>query len=144
MKVLIKRFDTSLPLPSYKTDRAACMDLAARLDVTIQPHTIGYIPLNVAVQLPQGYWLLLAARSSTHKLGLIPANGIGIGDNDFCGDNDEYALIVYNFTDQPVTVQRGTRVAQCMIMKQEPIELEEVEFLDNRDRGGIGSTGQHT
>ncbi len=120
------------------------MDLAARLDVTIQPHTIGYIPLNVAVQLPQGYWLLLAARSSTHKLGLIPANGIGIGDNDFCGDNDEYALIVYNFTDQPVTVQRGTRVAQCMIMKQEPIELEEVEFLDNRDRGGIGSTGQHT
>ncbi|KKS03142.1 MAG: Deoxyuridine 5'-triphosphate nucleotidohydrolase Dut [candidate division WWE3 bacterium GW2011_GWD2_42_11] len=117
------------------------MDLSARETTTIQPQGLGYIPLNVALEIPQGCWVLLAARSSTHKLGLIPANGIGIGDSDFSGDNDEYKLIVYNVTNAAVTVEKGTRVAQISVINYEKMELEEVETLGNTDRGGIGSTG---
>jgi len=141
MKVKIKRFDKSIPLPSYKTEGAVCMDAAAREDVTIQPEELGYIPLNIALEIPKNHWVMLAARSSTHKLGLIPANGIGIGDGDFCGDNDEYKLIVYNYTKSPVTVTKGTRVAQFMVVKYERAELEECDSLGNTDRGGLGSTG---
>jgi len=105
------------------------------------PGELGYIPLNVAVEVPETCWVLLAARSSTHKLGLIPANGIGIGDSDFNGDNDEYKLIVYNVKKDPVTVEKGTRVAQISVVNYEKVELEEVDSLGNADRGGIGSTG---
>ncbi|KKS30532.1 hypothetical protein A2380_01600 [candidate division WWE3 bacterium RIFOXYB1_FULL_43_24] len=141
MKIKIKRFDKSIPLPEYKTKGAACVDLYAREDVTIPPGELGYIPLNVAVEVPETCWVLLAARSSTHKLGLIPANGIGIGDSDFNGDNDEYKLIVYNVKKDPVTVEKGTRVAQISVVNYEKVELEEVDSLGNADRGGIGSTG---
>jgi dUTP pyrophosphatase len=141
MKIKIKRFDKSLPLPAYQTAGAACMDAYARETVTIEPNSIGYIPLNVAIEAPEGHWVMLAARSSTHKAGLIPANGIGIGDSDFSGNNDEYKFIVYNYKDSAVTIDRGTRIAQFMILKVENVEIEEVEYLGNPDRGGIGSTG---
>ena len=141
MKIKIKRFDKSLPLPEYKTDGAACFDLYTREDTTIKAKSLGYIPLNVAIEVPQGTFILLAARSSTHKLGLIPANGIGIGDEDFCGDNDEYSLIVYNIKDEDVLIKKGDRVAQMMVLDVKRVEIEEVEKLGNKDRGGIGSTG---
>jgi dUTP pyrophosphatase len=141
MKVKIKRFDKSLPLPEYKTDGAACVDLYSRLDVKILPHSFGKIPVNIAVEIPKGCFVLMAARSSTHKLGLIPANGIAIGDEDYCGDNDEYSFLVYNVTDSEVLVERGSRVAQLMVLNIERIEFQEVDVLGNKDRGGIGSTG---
>ncbi len=141
MKIKIKRFDKTLPLPDYKTKGAACMDVYARENVTIQSKELGYIPLNIALEIPKDYWIMLTARSSTHKLGLIPANGIGIGDSDFSGDNDEYKLIVYNYTNQSVTVEKGSRVAQIMAVKYKKAELEEVDKLGNPDRGGLGSTG---
>ena len=141
MKVKIKRFDKSIPLPNYKTEGAVCMDAAAREDVIIPPQELGYIPLNMALEVPKNHWVMLATRSSTHKLGLIPANGIGIGDSDFSGNNDEYKLIVYNYTKSPVTVTKGTRVAQFMVIKYERAELEECDSLGNTDRGGLGSTG---
>ncbi len=141
MKIRVKRFDKSLSLPEYKTPGSACMDLVSRQEIVIEPKQIGYIPLNIAIEPPENCWVLLAARSSLHKLGLLPANGIGIGDSDFKGDNDEYKLIVYNFTDTEVRVERGTRVAQILLVNYEKIEMEETDTLDNEDRGGIGSTG---
>jgi dUTP pyrophosphatase len=102
MKLKVKRFDKNLPLPEYKTDKAAALDLYARVDTTIFPHKVGYVPLNIALELPQNHWALLAARSSLHKKGLMMANGIGVGDEDFCGDNDEYQSVLFNFTDQEV------------------------------------------
>jgi dUTP pyrophosphatase len=142
MKVRIKRFDRSLPLPRYQSKGAACVDLCARVETVIPPGSIGYIPLNVAVEIPQGYWLLLAARGSTHKSGLLPAHGIGIGDWDFCGDNDEYHFPVYNFTAVPVVVERGQRVAQMLVLPYEIMEIEEVEVMRAADRGKFGSTGK--
>src|SRR5437773_116591 len=104
--VKIKRFDKNIPLPEFKTKGAAAFDLYARTDIEIPPKEFKYVPLNVAVQTPVGYFLLLVARSSTHKKGLWMANGIGIGDPDFSGDNDEYHAVYYNFTDKPVMVEK--------------------------------------
>ncbi|MFQ5676221.1 MAG: hypothetical protein ACE5G1_10020 [bacterium] len=69
MVIKIKRFDKSLPLPKYHSEQAACFDLVARETVEIPPHEVRLVPLNVAVDTPDGYFLLLAARSSTHKKG---------------------------------------------------------------------------
>lgn len=142
MKIKIKRFDQSLPLPIYQTPGSVCVDLYSREEITINPSRIGSIPLNIAFVLPRGYFALLAARSSTHKLGIMPANGIGIGDMDFCGDNDEYKFAALNFTKKKVVIEKGTRIAQLMIVKFEKIEFQEVEKLSGKDRGGFGSTGK--
>ena len=142
MKVLIKRFDKNLPFPEYKTDGAAGFDIAARETVCIQPHQVGYVPLNVAMQLPKDSWLLLAARSSLHKLGVMMANGIGVGDADFSGDGDEYQAALLNFSDHEVMIEKGQRIVQAIIVTRQKVELAEVDQLGNPDRGGFGSTGK--
>lgn len=141
MEIKVKRFDKSLPLPAYKSDGAACLDLYTRKTTTIAPHTVELIPLNVAVEIPQGYWLMIAARGSTHKLGIMPVHGIGIGDWDFRGDDDEYFFPALNFTDEEVTIEKGTRIAQMMVTKVEEMTVTEVDKLGNKNRGKFGSTG---
>lgn len=138
----IKRFDKDLPMPERHSSGAACFDLYARTDVTVSTHGFARIPLNVAIKVPQSHWILLTARSSTHKLGLMPANGVGVIDEDFCGDEDELLFLVFNTTENDVQVKRGSRVAQLMVLEKLPAAVEEVEFLDGRNRGGIGSTGK--
>lgn len=142
ISVLYKQFDTTLPAPEYKTAQAACLDLVARTTVIIPAGKVGYVPLNIALQLPEGYWALLSARSSLHKRGLMLANGIGVGDADFCGDQDEYQAALLNFTQEPVTVERGERIAQLMILPKIAIALQQVAQLSSQNRGGIGSTGR--
>lgn len=141
MKVKIKRFDKSLPLPEYKSKGAACTDMYARETIKIPPHAVGYIPLNIAMDIPKDCWVMLAPRGSTHKYGIMAANGIGIIDPDFIGDNDEYVFPALNFTDKEVIIEKGTRIAQIMAVKFEKMEFEEVDTLDNKDRGKFGSTG---
>ena len=141
MQIKIKRFDKSLPLPEYKTKSAAAFDLYSRLNITISPNKVILIPLNIAVQLPKGYHSILLARSSMHKLGIIPANGIGLIDQDYCGDDDELCFPVINFTNQEIKIEKGTRLAQLLIEKTEVIELLEVDHLNNLNRGGFGTTG---
>lgn len=141
MQIKIKRFDKSLPLPAYKSKGAACLDLYARVTTSIEAGKVAYIPLNFAVELPKNYWLMLVSRGSTHKLGIMAAHGIGIGDWDYCGDNDEYLFPALNFTDKTVTIEKGTRIGQMMIQKVEPVDLIEVDHLESSDRGGFGTTG---
>lgn len=141
MKIKIKRIDKSLPLPGYKTKEAAGFDVYARETVLIKPKEIKYVPLNVVLEIPKNAWVLLAPRSSTHKLGIMLANSIGIGDPDFCGDGDEYRFPAFNFTDKEVVIGRGTRLAQMIVLNYQQVEFEEVDSLKNKDRGGIGSTG---
>ena len=140
--VTIKRFDKSIPLPEHKTKEAAAFDLYARIDVEIPPKKFKYIPLNVAVQTPPGFFLLLVSRSSTHKKGIWMANGVGIGDPDFSGDNDEYSAVYYNFTDKPVYIEKGERIAQGLIVKREVVQWQEVDQMQNKTRGGWGTTGK--
>jgi dUTP pyrophosphatase len=141
MNIKIKRFDKNLSLPVRQTEGAAAFDLAAREEVTIAPHAIGYVPLNIALETPPGHFLLIAARSSTHKKGLMMGNGIGIVDPDFSGNEDEVKAICYNFTAQPVVVEKGFRIAQGIFIPVPVFVWDEVDELENKNRGGIGTTG---
>ena len=141
MRVRIKRIDKSLPLPEYKTAGAACFDFTARVETTILPKEIAYVPLNVAIDHPSDHMLIMAARSSLHKKGLMLANNIAIGDTDFSGNEDEYRAALYNFSDKPVMVAKGERICQGFFRKYERAEWDEVEDLGPKSRGGFGSTG---
>jgi dUTP pyrophosphatase len=141
MEIKIKRFDKELPLPEYKTTGAVAMDLTLREGTTIAPHEVAKIPLNVAIKPPIGHFIMLAARSSLHKRGLTMQNGVGIFDEDYTGDNDEYQAVLYNFTEAPVTLERGDRVAQIIVIPYAKVSLKEVEIMGEPDRGGFGTTG---
>lgn len=142
MNIKIKLFDDTLPLPRAQSAGAAGIDLYSRVTVTIPSKQVAYIPLNIALEIPEGHWVLIAARGSTHKAGLLPINGIGVGDADFCGENDEYHFPAYNFTEAEVTVQRGQRICQMIVMPCQSLVLEHVDGLGNKDRGSFGSTGK--
>jgi len=141
MKPRIKRFDKSLPLPEHKSEKAAGFDFYARKAVEIKPKAVGYVSLNNAIETPDGYFLLVAARGSTHKKGLFLANGIGVIDPDYCGDEDEIKAAFFNFTDQTVLVEKGERVAQGVFVKIEKADWQETHLMGNKTRGGFGSTG---
>jgi dUTP pyrophosphatase len=141
MDIKIKRFDKTLPLPEYKSDGAAAFDLYAREDVTINPGEVALIPLNVAIEIPKEYFVLLADRSSTYKLGITCIDGIGIIDSDYCGDNDEYRFPAINYTKEVVHIEKGTRCCQALILPIPRANILEVDKLENKDRGGFGTTG---
>ena len=141
MKIRIRRIDKTLPLPVYHTGGAVAFDLSARETVVVESRSLGFIPLNVAIQVPEGHMILLAPRSSTPKRGIFFANSVGIMDRDYCGNNDEYKALVYNYTDLPVTIERGERIAQGIVLKTDAVEFEEVDDLGTPDRGGFGTTG---
>lgn len=138
----IKRFDKTLPLPEYKTPGAAGFDLCARETITIPSQAVVLVPLNVAIQPPEGYFVLLAARSSLHKRGLMPANGVGIIDADYCGNEDEYKAALFNFSDHDAVIERGERIAQGVFVPLAQCAFEEVDDMGAQSRGGFGSTGK--
>lgn len=141
MNVRIKRIDPSLPLPVYETPGAVGFDLLARETHIIQPGEILLIPSNVIVEVPPGYALIIASRSSTpRKHGLTKPHGIGIIDQDYCGPEDEVKIQVYNFTAKPVTIERGTKLAQGLFVRTDRAEFEEVEEIKKPTRGGFEST----
>lgn len=142
MKVKIKRMDKTVPLPKYYSGGPSGFDLYVREEMIIQPKTLGFIPLNIAVRPPEGHIMILASRSSTPKRGLMLANGIGIGDYSFSGNSDEYKALVYNFTDEPVVVAKNDRIVQAFFIPVDRAEWEEVEDMGIEDRGGFGSTGR--
>ena len=97
--------------------------------------------MNVAIKIPDGYFILMTQRSSTHKMGIVGLNGVGVFDRDYCGDNDEYHYVAYNFTDKQVNIEKGTRLCQLLLIKCENFEFDETDKMNAPDRGGIGSTG---
>lgn len=136
MNIHIKRFDKTLQLPQADR-RAVGFDLACREDITIPPHEVGLVPVNIAVAVPDGYFLLLAARSSTPlKKGLMLANGIGIIDPFYCGDKDEIKIQLLNFTDKPVDVKKGELLTQGLLVKHEAVNWEEVDSFGTDGHGG--------
>lgn len=143
MQLTITRIDKSLPLPQYETAGACAFDVYARETTVIEPKSLGLIPTNLVVKVPEGHVLLLCSRSSTpRKKGLLTPHGLGVIDQDYCGPNDEMKAQVWNFSDQPVTVERGERVAQALVMPMLRCELVEAELATTEvSRGGFGSTG---
>lgn len=142
MQISIKRIDNSLPLPEYHTSGAVAFDLYSRTEEIIPAGKTMLLPANFIIRIPEGYMLLLAARSSlAKKKGLKMANGVGIIDQDFCGEEDELHLLLHNYTDQDVPVARGERLAQGIFVKIEKGEWGEVPAMNAESRGGFGTTG---
>lgn len=143
MNVKIKRIDPEIQLPRYGTEGSVAFDLCAREETIIPPHAVCRIPMNVVIEVPKGYALLLALRSSTpKKKGLLSPHGVGIIDQDFCGEKDEIQLLVFNFTNLEVKVLRGERIAQAMFVKIERADFYEASApMSSLSRGGFGSTG---
>lgn len=127
------------------------IDLRAGEDVFIPLGESAMIPLGVAMQLPEGYEAYVVPRSSTFKhFGITLVNSMGIIDESYCGDNDEWQFPALcqrgdhlQNGRRGAIIQKNERICQFRIMKHQPeIELVEVETLGNADRGGFGSTGK--
>ena len=118
------------------------IDLRAAEDVNMKAGEYKMIPLGVAMELPKGYEALVAPRSSTfRKYGILLANSVGIIDEAYKGDGDEWNFLAYATKD--TKIRKNERICQFRIIQHQPlIHLQEVESLGNADRGGIGSTGR--
>lgn len=118
------------------------LDLRIAEDVDIKAGEFKLIPLGVAMRLPEGYEALVIPRSSTFKkYGIIQANSVGLIDESYRGDNDEWHFPAYATRD--ITIPKNTRICQFRILEhQPPVMLKEVTKLSNIDRGGFGSTGE--
>ena len=118
------------------------IDLRAAEDIEMKVGEYRLIPLGIAMQLPEGYEAIVAPRSSTFKnFGIILANSIGVIDESYCGDNDQWhfpAVALRN-----TKIKRNDRICQFRIVRHQPdVKLVKTEILGNTDRGGIGSTGK--
>ena len=141
MRVKIKRIDKSFKLPKHETKGSVGFDLICRKDVLIKSNSISLLPTNIIVETPKGYMLMLAPRSSTfRKKGLLMPNSIGIIDQDYCGDNDEIMLQVYNARSDEVMVSKGEKLGQGIFVRVDQIEWDETDKSMGEDRGGFGST----
>ena len=141
MKVKIKRVDNDLPLPRYETAGSVGFDFVCRESVTLKPHSLELIPANVIVETPPGYMLMVSLRSSTpRKRKLLIPHGVGVIDQDYCGERDEIKIQVYNFSSNPVTVKRGDRIAQGIFVRVDTARWLEVDRIETETRGGFGST----
>ena len=118
------------------------IDLRSAESVEIKAGEYKLIRLGVAMELPEGYEALVAPRSSTFKnYGILLANSLGIIDESYKGDNDEWKFLAYATRD--THVEKNDRICQFRIIEHQPkIKLTKVESLGNADRGGIGSTGK--
>ncbi len=141
MKVVVTRVDTTLPLPEFQTAGAVAFDIYSRIDLILTPKQPTLVPSNLIIVVPEGHALILAARSSLSKRGLRLSNGVGIIDQDFHGPKDEVQLLVYNFTTDPITVKKGERLGQGLIVPVVRAEWEETAPLKQQSRGGFGTTG---
>ena len=127
--------------PPEAIEQGDWIDLRAAETILIVKGEFKYIPLGVAIQLPEGYEAIVAPRSSLFKRrGIIMTNSIGIMDESYCGDNDEWKFPAY--ATRETIIPKGERICQFRIVRHQPeIEFKLVETLGNPDRGGYGSTG---
>ena len=143
LKIRIRRLDPSVDLPAYGTDGSAAFDLAASQTTVIAPGEVRLVPTGLVIEVPAGMFLAIFARSSTPlKRGLMVANGVGVVDSDYCGPSDEIKVPTLNFTAAPVTVAKGDRIAQGILLPSPRVEWEEVGELREGSRGGFGATGK--
>lgn len=117
------------------------VDLRCSEDIELKAGEFRLIPLGVAMQLPDGYEAHVVPRSSTFKnFGIIQTNSMGVIDESYCGDNDFWFFPAYALRDTKINF--NDRICQFRIVEHQPsINFDEEEVLDNKDRGGHGSTG---
>ncbi len=130
--------------PAYATPLSAGVDLKANLDqpVVLQPLGRALIPTGLFIALPAGYEAQVRPRSGLAlKHGITVLNSPGTVDADYRG---ELKCILVNLSEEPFTIEPGERIAQMVVARHEQVEWEQVEELDDTQRGagGFGSTGK--
>lgn len=141
-KIQIKYFTDKIEKLCYIDGKSDWIDLRAAKEMELKAGQYAMIPLGVAMKLPEGYEAHIVPRSSTYKnYGLIQTNHMGVVDESYCGDNDQWHMPVYALRDTVIHV--NDRICQFRIMEHQPkIVFEETNVLDAPDRGGFGSTGK--
>ena len=126
---------------AYIDGKSDWIDLRSSEHVEMKAGEFRLINLGVAMKLPDGYEAHIVPRSSTFKnFGIIQTNHCGIVDETYCGPNDWFYMPAYALRDTVIEV--NDRICQFRIEQHQPtIVFEEVELLQGKDRGGIGSTG---
>ncbi len=127
---------------TYVEGKSDWIDLRCARETVMKAGEWKLIPLGVAMQLPEGYEAHIVPRSSTYKnFGLIQSNHMGVVDNSYCGDGDEWKWPALAVRDTVIHV--NDRICQFRIMRNQPqIVFEETDHLPGNDRGGFGSTGK--
>lgn len=141
MNVYIKYFDPEL-IPIERIAKGDWIDLRAAEDLEMKAGSFRLIRLGVGMILPEGYEAQVAPRSSTFKnYGILQANSIGVIDNSYCGEEDEWRMPAYAVRD--TVIHKNDRICQFRIVEKQPeFELVRVEHLKEESRGGFGSTGK--
>lgn len=141
-EIKIKYFNDQLEKLQYIENKSDWIDLRAAQRIELKAGEFKLIPLGVAMELPAGYEAHVVPRSSTFKnFGIIQTNSMGVIDETYCGDNDQWFFPAYAIRDTVINV--NDRICQFRIMEHQPvIRFKEVDVLGNTDRGGHGSTGK--
>ena len=141
-KIKIKYLTDKIEKLRYIDGKSDWIDLRAAEDVVLKKGEFKLIPLGICVQLPKGYEAHIVPRSSTYKnFGLVQANHMGVVDESYCGDNDQWMMPVYAVRDTEIHV--NDRICQFRIFEHQPrIGFDETDHLEGQDRGGFGSTGK--
>ena len=130
--------------PNYETVGSAGMDIRANLDdsIVLSPGERKLIPTGLYMQLPIGYEAQIRPRSGLAlKKGISLVNTPGTIDSDYRG---EIGIIVINHSQEDFEIRHGERIAQMVIARYEQIQWQEVDYLDDTERGagGFGHTGK--
>ncbi len=140
--IKIKYHSKEIEKLTYIDGKSDWIDLRSAEEVKLEKGEFHLIRLGVSMQLPKGYEAVVVPRSSTYKnFGIIQTNHMGVIDESYCGDNDEWMMPVLAVRDTVIHV--NDRICQFRIQKHQPqIVFEEVEMFGNADRGGFGTTGK--
>ena len=144
MKVLIKKLDPAVKLPSYKTKGASGMDLLAFIEnsINIKPQTSKLISTGLSVAFSEDYEIQIRPRSGlAAKNNISVLNTPGTIDSDYRG---ELKIIIYNHGNEDFVIKNGDRIAQMVLVPIVKMEFEETNDLPEtiRGEGGFGSTGK--
>ena len=144
VKVLVKRLNSKVKLPEYKTSGSSGMDLMASIDspIKIAPNTLELIPTGLSIAIPEDLEIQIRPRSGlAAKSSIGVLNTPGTIDSDYRG---EIKIILFNHGNSNFTINNKDRVAQMILAPIHKMDLEEVDDLPHtlRGKGGFGSTGK--
>ena len=144
VKILVKKLDSRVKLPSYKTVGSSGMDLMALTDkpITVLPKKSYLVPTGISVAMPKNYEIQIRPRSGLAAKNYISVlNTPGTIDSDYRG---EIKIILFNHGSDEFLINNGDRIAQIVLMPIHKIDFEEVDNLPDtvRGEGGFGSTGR--
>ncbi len=141
LEIKVKYFADIEPI-KFIENKSDWYDLRSAEEVEMKAGEYRLIRLGVGMKLPKGYEAHMAPRSGTYKnFGIIQTNSVAVIDESYCGDNDEWLYPAFALRD--TVIHKNDRICQFRIMEhQPPHKIVTVDHLDDKDRGGFGTTGK--